>query len=155
MSQPTSPVSLFSVIAPLLLGLAVACGGKAPAATPVEPTGDDPGGETTHASSSDGEMVPPEAMDQIKTALDRKRNAVARCLAPVIDNKELPKNARGKMTLEFIISPAGKAGSVKVVKADLESKALADCVINDVEQIEFPHLPKPLEWSYTYAFEAM
>jgi len=80
---------------------------------------------------------------------------VSRCLAFAVDNKELPKNSKGKVTLEIVISPAGKADSVKVVNSTLESKSLTDCVIGHVKEIEFPQIPQPYETSYTYAFEAV
>lgn len=126
-----------------------ACGGKAKSEDTTA-AGDDPG-----ASATGGTVVGPETMDEIRRALDRKRNVVARCLAPAIDASELPKNARGRMTLGFVISPAGKAGSIKIIKSSLDSRMLTDCVIGHVEEIEFPQVPDPLPWSYTYGFEAM
>jgi hypothetical protein len=145
------------IAAGLVAGLVAGCGGGK-GAGPSEPTAADlaiEGADHAPAKDESGDMAGPEAMDQIKRALDRKRGAVARCLAPVVDSKDLPKNSHGKMTLAFVISPQGKAGDIKVVHTDLESKALVDCVLGQVGQIEFPTLPKPLDWSYTYAFEAM
>jgi hypothetical protein len=112
--------------------------------------------ETRPIEDDGGEgVVSNETMDDIRRALDRKRNVVARCLTPAIEAEELPKNSRGRMTLGFVISPAGKAGEIEVVKTSLESKLLAACVIERVGEIEFPAVPKPLPWSYTYGFEAM
>lgn len=140
----TARLSHALVIAALLGG----CGGK-------------PAGETTPSSGGErvehasGDMVPPEAMDEVKRSLDRKRQIMSHCLALAVDAKELPKNSSGKLTLEIVISPSGKAESVKVVRASLESKMLSDCVIAKVKEIQFPELPKPYETSYTYGFEAM
>jgi hypothetical protein len=129
----------------------VACGG-----------GSKPSGETTPstaeaepADSNNGTVVTSETMDEIRRALDRKRNVVARCLTPAIDAGELPKNARGRMTLELVITSSGKAIDVKVIKTSLDSKTVADCVIARVGEIEFPSVAEPLPWSYTYGFEAM
>jgi hypothetical protein len=80
---------------------------------------------------------------------------VSRCLAIEVDAKELPRNSAGKITLEIVISPSGRADAVKVVRTTLESKMLSDCVIHHVQEIQFPQLPKPYETSYTYGFEAM
>ncbi len=131
-----------------------ACGGKKKSedTTPEGPTISNRPGDTTDRS---GSMFPPEKMDEINRMLERKRPAVSRCLTMAVDNQELPKNSRGKVTLAMTISPAGKAGSIKVVKATLESKSLNDCVIGKVQEIQFPDLPKPYETSYTYAFEAI
>jgi hypothetical protein len=139
----------------LVLAGAVAlgsCGGKQTADT--APTGGTAGNGASSAQAS-ADFVPPEKMDEINRSLDRKRNIVSRCLAIAVDNKELPRNSSGKITLEIVIAPTGKAASVKVVRATLESKMLSDCVIHHVQDIQFPELPKPYETSYTYGFEAM
>jgi hypothetical protein len=145
----TMRLSTMLALAGVALG---ACGGKQTADT--APTG---GASASGASSAQGagDMVPPEKMDEINRSLDRKRNIVSRCLAIAVDNKELPRNSSGKITLEIVIAPGGKAESVKVVRATLESKTLSDCVIHHVQDIQFPELPKPYETSYTYGFEAM
>lgn len=133
----------------LVAALALAgCGGKAKPAAGSE-------AEPEAAEPSSGEVVGPETMDEIRRALDRKRNVVARCLAPAIDGGELPKNARGRMTLGFVISPAGRATELKVIKSSLDSKLLTECVLERVREIEFPTVPDPLPWSYTYGFEAV
>src|SRR5690349_21798142 len=134
------------------VGAVGACGGKQ-TADPAASGGAAASGASGAQASSD--FVPPETMDEINRSLDRKRNIVSRCLAIAVDNKELPRNSSGKITLEIVIAPSGKAESVKVVRATLESKALSDCVIHHVQEIQFPELPKPYETSYTYGFESM
>jgi hypothetical protein len=136
--------------AALALGLA-ACGGKdKPAESPASASATSEQGQDTG-----DEVVGPETMDEIRRALDRKRNVVARCLAPAIEAGELPKNARGRVTLGLVISPAGRATDVTVIKSSLDSEVLRSCVIERVQEIEFPTVPQPLPWSYTYGFEAV
>jgi hypothetical protein len=134
----------------LALLLCAGCGGKHAGTTPAGGTGNDEA-----AAHPDSAQVPPEKMDEITRMLERKRSIMPRCLAIAVDNKELPKNSRGKLTVELVISPGGKADSVKVVKATLKSSSLNECVIGHVKEIQFPELPKPYETSYTYGFEAM
>jgi len=131
-----------------------ACGSKKPK------TNDEGGGGidmTSHGDTVDhsGSMVPPEKMDEITRLLDRKRPTVSRCLTMVVDNQELPKGSKGKMTLGITISTAGHATNVKVISSSLESKPLADCVIGKIQEIQFPDLPKEYETTYAYAFEAI
>jgi len=133
----------------VVAGLITGCGGK-PADT--TPSGAVPGGGRAPATGD--AQVPPEKMDEINRDLDRKRPIMSRCLAIAVDNKELPKNSAGKITLEIVIT-AGKAESVKVVRSTLESRSLSDCVIRHIQEIQFPDLPAPYETSYTYGFEAM
>jgi hypothetical protein len=144
-----------SCIGMLMVGLAVSgCGGssKKTTASTMPSGGED---ATTPPTESTGVMESAEALEGINRALDRKRPMAARCLSEVVDRKELPGSARGKMTLGFTISADGKASAVKVIKSTLESEALATCVIGIVERITFPTLDHAREWSYTYAFEAM
>src|SRR4051812_9103635 len=65
-------------------------------------------------SGGGGEVVPPEKTDEINRQLSRKRAMMSRCLAIAVDNKELPKNSHGKVTVEIVISPSGTADSVKI-----------------------------------------
>jgi hypothetical protein len=131
------------------LGLVAGCGGgKQADTTPSGGTGG--GGEAVRGD----EQVPPEKMDEINRNLDRKRPIMSHCLAIAVDNKELPKNSAGKITLEIVIA-GGRAETVKVVRSTLESQTLKGCVIRHVQEIAFPELPRPYETSYTYGFEAM
>jgi hypothetical protein len=136
----------------VVLVLVAACGGSQKADTT---PGDGVASAGDGAAKPSGDMVSPETMDEINRSLARKRTVVSRCLAIAVDAKELPRNSAGKITLEIVISPGGKAETVHVVRATLESKMLSDCVIRHVQDIQFPTLPKPYETSYTYGFEAM
>jgi hypothetical protein len=128
----------------------VACGGKQPApTTPAVET------EAPVASEGENEMVPPEKMDEIERLLARKQGIMSRCLASAVDSKELPTRARGKLTLEIVISESGKANDVQVIRTSLESPKLQTCVVDAVKAIQFPELPRSYPTSYTYAFEAL
>lgn len=134
--------------------LVAACGGKKGDTTPKD-NGGTLGGPHQDAADMSGDMVSPEKMDEIERLLDRKSNIISKCLSKAVDAKELPKNSRGKVTLDIVISPAGKADSVKIIKASLDSQSLHGCIIEHVKEIQFPDLPKPYPTSHTYAFEAM
>lgn len=135
--------------------LLAACGGSKPAAQNAGGGGGGDDGEAVEDEGEDPSMVGVERMDEIKTMLDRKRTAAAHCLSDTINHGKLDKNARGRMALSFVISPAGKATNVKVLEDSLESPDLEQCVIAKVQQIDFGALPAPLDWSYTFAFESM
>lgn len=147
MNQPASTLIQRALLAALLCA---GCGGKHADTTP-----SGAGGLGEAGATPDSAQVPPEKMDEISRMLERKRSVMSRCLAIAVDNKELPKSSRGKITVELVISPGGKADSVKVVKTTLQSSSLNECVIGHVKEIQFPELPKPYETSYTYGFEAM
>ncbi len=134
----------------LVLLMVAACGGKKGATTP--PPDEDK--KVSAPETDPSTMVSGETMDEITKMFQRKGNAVSRCLSVVIDNKELPKNSRGKITLEVTISTSGKPTAVKILKASLDSKPLHDCVIERVKEIQFPTVPNTYPTTYTYAFEA-
>lgn len=135
----------------MIASLALGCGGGRQADT--TPAGG--AGERAETPAASGDMVSPEKIDEINRSLQRKRPVMSRCLAIAVDNKELPRNAAGKVTVEIVIAPSGTAESVKIVRATLESKMLSDCVISRVKEIPFPQLPRSFETSFTYGFEAM
>jgi hypothetical protein len=131
----------------LAIGLVTACGGTSSAPAPAVPA-------AAPRPDRSSEMVPPEKMDEINRNLARKRQVMSRCLSLAIDNKELPRNSKGKVTVELVIAPNGKADDVKIVRASVESAMLNDCVIARIKEIQFPELPRPYVTSYTYGFEA-
>lgn len=138
----------------IVIGLAVAaalgaCGGGGKKEETVPD--DDGGGEEV---VDDGGMIPPERMDEITNDLNRKRQSASRCLTEAIDAGEADKNSRGKITLEFVIAASGKAKDISVVKATLKSKMVQDCVIELLSKMDFGALPRDLDWSYSFAFEA-
>ncbi|HVK72319.1 MAG TPA: AgmX/PglI C-terminal domain-containing protein [Kofleriaceae bacterium] len=136
---------------------AAACGGKSKG--PSEPSPDSGGGEVGEADddaeAGDSSMVPPETMDEISSLLDRKRPAAARCLADAVLAGKAPKNARGRVNLAFVIGANGKAREIKIIESSIKNDTVEACVVEKVESIDFPSLPKDLEWSYAYAFESM
>ncbi|MBX3161292.1 MAG: AgmX/PglI C-terminal domain-containing protein [Deltaproteobacteria bacterium] len=139
----------------VLVVLAAACGGgkkKGGSTTPEPDTGG--GGEVANPGGTGDDMVPAEAMDEIQRLFQRKGNAVSRCLSFAIDNKDLPKNSKGRVTLGVTISKAGRADDVKIIKASIDSKSLNECILGRVKEIQFPEIPRTYETTYTYAFEA-
>jgi hypothetical protein len=141
--------SLTLIIA--LLG-AAACGGggKKDDTGPDETTGDD----DSSADDGSGDMVSGETLEEIQHSLDRKRTAATRCLTKAIDGGEADKNSAGKITLVFVITPSGKATDIKVQKSTIDSQQFLHCVVDVVGSISFPEIPKNMDWSYTYGFEA-
>ncbi|MBA3460650.1 MAG: AgmX/PglI C-terminal domain-containing protein [Deltaproteobacteria bacterium] len=141
------------VVAALLL-LCGACGGKKESNEPRMNDGT-LGGPHQDAPDQSGRMVTPEKMEEITRLLNRKGNIISKCLSKAVDNQELPKNSRGKITLDITISPSGKADAVKIIKASLDSPSLHECVVSHVKEIQFPEIPTTYPTSHTYAFEAM
>src|SRR4051794_24251338 len=103
-STPKSAIRHAWLVAVLLAG----CGGKQANPMQVEETAAD-NEPAAHPRSA---QVPPEKMDEINRDLERKRPIMSHCIALAVDNKELPKNSSGKVTVELVIAPGGKADNV-------------------------------------------
>ncbi len=145
------------LVAMTIGAMAIGCGGHK--SQPTEPTGggqdsDQSGGGMSANPCGDNGMCPPETLDRIKEVLDSKRLTVSRCLSDAVIAGQADKNARGQVTVDFVITPDGKATNVKVGSSTVKSKAVDDCVVGKVEAMAFPEVPKNLDWSYTYAFES-
>ena len=137
-----------------LLALA-ACGGKQkPADT--GPTGPSVVGMGDSGDPNDhsGGMIPPEKMDEVTQDLGRKQMIISQCYARAMEQGEVKRGSHGKVTFEIVISPAGRATTIRVDKTDITEQSVIDCAKKHVEDIEFPQLPKQYETSYTYAMEA-
>lgn len=139
----------------IAVGGLVACGGKGKS----EDTGPDQGEVTEEEGMSEddpcaGGMCPPEKLEAIQNELDRKRGVATRCLTDAIDAGEADKNAHGKIVVDFTIQKSGKAKEVQIVKSSIKSQVLESCIVDLITRIGFPDIPKDLEWSYTFAFEA-
>jgi hypothetical protein len=138
--------------------VAAACGGgKKGSTTPVEAGGDggrDYRGDPCEDPCQNG-MCPPETLDAIQRSLDQKRTAAARCLADAVNSGKVSKNAHGHVALSFKIQPSGKATDITVVQSSIKSPDVEQCVIAQVQSIDFENVPMTLDWAYTYAFESM
>jgi hypothetical protein len=138
------------MIATMLLG---ACGGGKKGDTTPE-GGGLPTRDYENQPTNDDNMIPPEKAEQIMNLLQRKERIMSRCLADAVDAKELPKNSRGKITLDIIVQTNGSS-DVKIVSSTLESDKLKECVVGHVKTIVFPEISTTYPTSYTYGFEAM
>jgi hypothetical protein len=102
-----------------------------------------------------GGMCPPETLDAIQRALASKRRAAARCLSDAVNDGKISKDAHGHVALTFVIGKNGKARSITVSRSSIKNPEVEQCVVAEVQQINFGDLPIDLDWSYTYAFESM
>ncbi len=133
--------------------LMAACGGKSKSSDTTPTSGDDTS-EHTSAVDESGSMIPPEKMDEVQHALQRKQDIISRCLADAMENKEVPRGTHGKITFEIIMDTSGKPSSVKVDKTDIQAQSVIECAKKHIMDVQVSGLPKQYETSYTYAMEA-
>jgi len=140
----------------LIFALAACGGGKSSSGdTTPDDTTEDTGEDVSEDGTGD-EMIPPERMDEITRTLDRKRNSSGtRCIEQAIDNGELKKNARGTLSVNFVITRAGGTKEVEITQNSFdESPMMTDCIVALMADLAFGELPRDLPWSYKFRFEA-
>lgn len=147
-------MSMMKNVFVLVVLAAAACGSKNKNTTEEGGGGSiDPNMSSGDLTDHSGEQNDSRSMDEVNQLLDRKRQIVSRCLSMAVESGNAPKNAHGKITLEIKIGTSGKATSVEVIKATIDSPEVHGCVKRKVEEITFPVFSKPFETSYTYAME--
>lgn len=144
---------LFVVTA--VFAMAIGCGGsKKPVS---EPTPDIE--STDDGASSEEEqgpvLIPPEKLDAIEAVFVRKRVVISRCFPAAIEAGELRPEDKGYVTVGLTVTSEGAPQNVRVVEATLDSQLLKSCVVEEVASWDFTTLPKPLDYSHTYAFERL
>jgi len=137
-----------------LVGVAalVACGGGGKKEdTVVSDEGDD---DTSEEGGGGGDMVPLETLDEINQTLDRKGAQASRCLTDAIDSGDATKETHGKITVEFVVTPGGRAKDVSVAQASIDVPRIQECIVAIVEKASFPDVPNDVGSSYTFVLEA-
>ncbi len=145
---------LFGLFGSVLL-VASGCGGNdkpvsEPSPLPVQPQSD-----SWQRTEAEDEPIEAEIIESIQRTFARKQTVVARCFVAGVEAGEVPKTARGFVTVGATITPAGRARRAQILKASLKSKALHRCIIELVETWEFAEPPRDLETSFTYSLEQL
>lgn len=89
---------------------------------------------------------------EVQVAVRARLGRVRRCYEQVLE--KVPK-AKGKITVDFTISPAGNVGSLKVSGDTVGNKGLGDCVLKTFNALIFPKPKdgKTVEVSYPFQFD--
>ncbi len=130
-----------------------ACGGKQKQG-PDMPTPDESNEHAETPPDQSASMVPSEKQDEIFQDLKRKGNTVSRCLSIAMEAGDVPKSTKGHITFEVVVDPSGHAGSVKVIKSEIQNDGIVSCATKKIQEIDFPQIPSKYETSITYMLEA-
>ena len=66
----------------------------------------------------------------------------------VVVTVKAPGNDQGAAQLIIDVT------DVAIVKSSIQSQVLETCIVDLISKIGFPEIPRDLDWSYTFAFEA-
>jgi hypothetical protein len=129
----------------------VACGGKAKSeATEPDEVAEKDEGEGAAAEGGD---IDPDAIDEITRVFAKRRPAVARCYTDAVQAGKLDKKAKGRLTVEVAIDPAGSTKSVRASQDTLDSPEVNDCVFALIRTWELPAPKDDFAFTFSYDFE--
>lgn len=95
---------------------------------------------TTPVASSSAPTVTAEQNDGIDALFRRKAPALQRCWQEEYQRSQNRK-LEGDITLQMLISRAGKAGQIKVASSTIGVEAVDRCVVDEVATWVFPEGP--------------
>ncbi len=140
----------------VLLGTAIAlgaagCGGG-------KKDTNDPGdvaseGDDDSSDPGSDQMVDPEKLDELNACFVRKRPSVARCYSEAVESGKLDKKAKGRVTVEMVVSADGKPKKVRIAQDTLNSPDLEDCIKTTIASWEIPGPGMDTDFSFSYDFE--
>jgi hypothetical protein len=138
-----------------VLASSIACGGNKKDASEPDDVAEEGEGEGDEGGggSDDGEQVSPEALDELNACFVKKRPSVARCYSEAVESGKLDKKAKGRVTVEMIITAGGKPKDVKVVQDTLKSDEVAGCVVRTIEGWVIPAPGVDTTFAFSYDFE--
>jgi hypothetical protein len=141
-------------------GLLPGCGGggKKDVRSPdeVEGGGDDDGGDDESAGGAgagDDQGVSPEALDELNRCFVKKRPSVARCYSDAVEKGKLDKKAAGRITLDMMVSAAGKISNLSIASDTLGSADVSECVKRTIAGWSIPPPGADTTFSFSYDFE--
>jgi len=139
--------------AALCIAMAAGCGGGKKAAEEPGPaaTVEDDSGDEGNGNGSGDVLIPAEKFEEVKAFFDRKRNMVSRCFVKALDAGEVKETDEAKVQLTMTIMPDGSITKARITHCSHASPVLRSCVLNYVKEWTVTTLPKPFDYSYTYA----
>ena len=84
--------------------------------------------------------VSPEQADAIDAAFRRKTSELMTCWQDEYE-KTHNRQLQGDVTVGLTVTPSGKPTDVRVLKSSLGNADIEQCVVNTINQWEFPQVP--------------
>lgn len=95
--------------------------------------------------------VPPDKQAEIQLVLQNREPSARKCYQDVLNEKH-DRAFQGTVRLIISIAPSGQPSQVKVVGGTLNDKEVQDCLVQTVQQFEFPQLAAAGDVQYEYRF---
>ena len=121
--------------------LALGCAGEKQESRSTDP-------EHPQGQDSTGPTVTSEQNDAIDALFRRKAPQLQTCWQQEYERSQNRK-LEGDITLQMMVSRAGKATSLKIVKSTIGVPAVDDCVVKEVQAWAFPEGPADAPYKRT------
>ena len=95
--------------------------------------------------------ISPDKQAEVQLLLQQRDPSTLRCYQDVLDEKH-DRAFKGTVIVLLTISPGGK-GSAKVTGGTLNNKEVSDCVIEKLNEFEYPQVVQTGTMQYVYKFE--
>jgi len=95
--------------------------------------------------------ISPDKEAEVQLLLQQRDPSTLRCYQDVLDEKH-DRAFKGTVIVLLELTPAGKA-SAKVTGGTLNNKEVSDCLVEKLNDFEYPQVPQTGTMQYVYRFE--
>jgi hypothetical protein len=95
--------------------------------------------------------IPPDKEAEIQLLLEQREPSARKCYQDVLNEKH-DRAFQGTVKVLIAIGPTGKASQVKVVGGTLGDQSVQQCLVQTIQEFEFPQLVQAGEVQYEYRF---
>jgi hypothetical protein len=95
--------------------------------------------------------ISPDKEAEVQLLLQQRDPSTLRCYQDVLDEKH-DRAFKGTVIVLLELTPAGKA-TAKVTGGTLNNKEVSDCLVEKLNDFEYPQVPQTGTMQYVYRFE--
>jgi hypothetical protein len=95
--------------------------------------------------------ISPDKEAEVQLLLQQRDPSTLRCYQDVLDEKH-DRAFKGTVIVLLELTPAGKA-TAKVTGGTLNNKEVSDCLVEKLNDFEYPQVPQKGTMQYVYRFE--
>jgi hypothetical protein len=95
--------------------------------------------------------ISPDKQSEVQLLLQQRDPSTLRCYQDVLDEKH-DRAFKGTVIVLLTLTPAGKA-TAKVTGGTLNNKEVSDCLVEKLNDFDYPQVPQQGTMQYVYRFE--
>lgn len=96
--------------------------------------------------------IPPDKQADIYLVLNQRDASARKCYQDVLNEKRT-REFKGTVRMLLSLNTDGTARAVKIMGGTLNNKEVENCLVETVQQFEFPKLDRGGDIQYDYTFE--